>query len=371
MDLFKDFLTSFTGNSDYNLYPLTGDASNRQYYRVSLGGKTWILMAWEAFEDSEKFPFLSIHKYFENSGIRVPRIYRFSKEKGLFIIEDLGDFSLEKCFWSCFNENGFNSGLPGKGENDKLSGSFDSQKKISVKNKNHWDKDLLKIYTKVMDQLIRVHSLYFEEKNREVCVVYKQEFSVEKFLWELNFSKNHLLKGLLKIPISEREEKILNKEFEILCKNLCQSPQVICHRDFHSRNVMLKSGKEVVIIDFQDARMGPVVYDLVSLFCDSYVRLDSSFIGYLMGYYKDHFPYFSKLRLEEDQWQELFEQQVLQRCFKACGSFACFENFGKKRSYLSYIRPTLLKILKKTENWESYPLWRELLEKSKPVWGKF
>ncbi len=370
MDVFNNFLTSFIESSDYDLCPLTGDASSRRYYRVSFCEKSWVLMVWESFEDPENFPFLSIHRSFENSGVRVPELYHFSKEKGLFLIEDMGDLSLEKYFWSCFNENSFNPNLSeAKKRSDTLPESLDFQKDFSVKKKDYQGKkDILKVYTEVMDQLIRIHSLCFEEKNQKSCIAYKREFSVEKLLWELNFSKDHLLKGLLKVPMSEREEKILGGEFKTLCENLYRSPQVICHRDFHSRNLMLKSGREVVIIDFQDARMGPVVYDLVSLFHDSYVTLDPSFIRSLMEYYRSHFPYFDKLQLKEDQWQRLFEQQILQRCFKACGSFASFEGSGKNRSYLSYIRPTLLKILETLKNQGSYPIWEELLEKSKPRW---
>ncbi len=336
-ELFRDFLTSRIGSPDYDLQPLTGDASSRRYYRVSLGDKSWVLMVWEAFTDPQIFPFLSTHGYFQHSGVRVPGLYDFSEKKGLFLIEDLGDLSLEKYVWNCITEN-----------------------------------SLLKTYTKVMDQLIRIHSLCFEEKHPEACTAYKQEFSVEKLFQELNFSKTHLFKGLLKTPMSTTEEKKLDREFRTLCERLYRSPQVICHRDFHSRNVMLTSD-EVVIIDFQDARMGPVVYDLVSLFHDSYVSLDSTFTGYLMQYYKNHFPHFDKLQLDGEQWQDFFEQQTLQRCFKACGSFAFFTSFkkpGNNRSYLHYIQPTLSKILEKIKNRGHYPVWEKLLEKSKPQWEK-
>ena len=333
MDFFRDFLTPLMGSPDYNLQPLAGDASGRRYYRVSLDGKSRVLMVWESFTDSENFPFLSTHKYFQSSSVHIPELYHFSKEKGLFLIEDLGDLSLEKYFWNCTNEN-----------------------------------NLLKMYTKVLDQLIRIHSLCFEEKSQKPCTAFKVEFSVEKLFWELNFSKNHLLKDLLKTPMSEMEEKNLDKEFRTLCEKLYRSPQVICHRDFHSRNVMLKSDGEIVIIDFQDARMGPVAYDLVSLFHDSYVCLDPQSICYLMKYYKDHFSHFNKLQLEGEQWQELFEQQILQRCFKACGSFASFKRSGNNISYLSYIQPTLFKVLEKLKNQDHYPVWRKLLERSKPQW---
>ena len=364
MDFFKDFLTSFIGSSHYEIQLLKGDASSRQYYRIRSDEKSWVLMVWETFTDSKRFPFLSVHQYFQDSGVRVPELYCFSSEKGLFLIEDLGDLSLEKYFWNCFHPG--NPKLDRFGKNsDSLN--FPSKRRKSLKGTSK--ENLFKMYTKAVDQLVRIHSLCFEEKNQKFCTAYEQEFSVEKLLWELNFSKNHLLKGLLEVSISEAAEKMLEKEFEDLCTKLYSSPQVICHRDFHSRNVMVQSG-EVVIIDFQDARMGPVAYDLVSLFHDSYVCLDSSFIRCLMDYYRDHFPYFKRLGLGEECWQRLFEQQILQRCFKACGSFAGFKRLGNNSSYLSYIGPTLRLVLEKLKNQGDYPVWESLLERSKPKWRK-
>ena len=291
-------------------------------------------MEWEPFLKPEDFPFLSIHFHFQKSGVRVPKIHHFSEKKGLFLMEDLGDLSLEKHFWNCKNQ-----------------------------------KDILALYKKVVDQLIVIHSLCFQKDSLRTCVAYEQEFSVKKFLWELNFAKEHLLKGLFSISLSKTEEKALEAEFQSLCEKLHKAPQVICHRDFHSRNVMIKSdSNEVVIIDFQDARMGPVVYDLVSLFYDSYVTLDPSVTKHLTNHYMDHFPYFDQLQLTQKHWQEFLEQQILQRCFKACGSFASFKMINNNDAYLPYIPPTLNRILENLENHESYPMWKKLLERSKPRW---
>ena len=332
MDSLREFLNPLLPGTDYRLSSLAGDASIRNYYRISLNEQSWILMEWEPFLNPKDFPFLSIQSYFQKSGVRVPKIHHFSEKRGLFLMEDLGDLSLEKEFWNCKNQ-----------------------------------KDILALYKKVLDQLIVIHSLCFQKDSPGACVAYEQEFSVKKFLWELNFAKEHLLKGLFSISFSKKEEKALESEFQTLCEKLYKAPKVICHRDFHCRNVMITSN-EVAIIDFQDARMGPVVYDLVSLFYDSYITLNPSLIKDLTDHYINHFAYFDQLQLTQEQWQEFLQDQILQRCFKACGSFASFKMINNNDAYLSYIPPTLNKILENLENHDSYPIWKKTLERSKSRW---
>ena len=61
-------------------------------------------------------------------------------------------------------------------------------------------------------------------------------------------------------------------------------PRVLCHRDFHVRNIMVKNGIQY-LIDFQDARWGPLVYDVASLVKDS-MSLDRETIDSVLLYYR-------------------------------------------------------------------------------------
>ena len=70
----------------------------------------------------------------------------------------------------------------------------------------------------------------------------------------------------------------------MLVEKLAAEPRVLCHRDYHSRNLMLHDG-QLYIIDFQDARMGPDTYDLVSLLRDSYVDLPEQTVDELIAYF--------------------------------------------------------------------------------------
>ncbi len=333
MQPFQDFLQPLLNTEDFSVTPLAGDASTRRYYRVICDNKkSWVLMEWEPFKKIADFPFLSVQKYFDEHGIRVPKIHTYDKDQGLFLLEDLGDLTLERRFWE-----------------------FQNQEFV------------LSFYKKSLDELMKIHSLCFEAPEGKVCTAYHNEFSVEKLLWELNYAKKYLLKGLLNMQMSETEESQLDSEFKAICESLYTSPQVICHRDFHSRNIMLSYG-EVAIIDFQDARLGPPAYDLVSLFYDSYVELTDASVAELMKYYKDNFKHYDKLNLSDERWNELFLYQTIQRCFKACGSFASFKMTRDDNRYLGYIEPTLKHIMKTLPVWKSNSLLFELLERSQPTW---
>lgn len=331
MNPFQDYLQPLIGTDQFNVIPLAGDASSRRYYRVIANKKSWVLMEWEPFENAENFPFVSVQNYFHQNQIRVPEIFDCNKEKGLFLLEDLGDLTLERRFWEFQNQE-----------------------------------NVLPFYQRTLDELIKIHSLIFEDTGKRWCTAYQMEFSVEKLLWELNYGKKHLFAGLLKLDLTGREEQ-LEKEFTELCTLLYRSPQVICHRDFHSRNVMLPYD-QLVIIDFQDARLGPPVYDLVSLFYDSYVQLDQESIDNLMSYYVDNFPHFNKLKMNHSQWMELYDLQSIQRCFKACGSFASFKMTRDDNRYLHYISPTLQRVLSKLSRYTQFPTLKTLIEESRESW---
>jgi hypothetical protein len=129
-----------------------------------------------------------------------------------------------------------------------------------------------------------------------------------------------------------------------LCHWLDARPRVLCHRDYHVRNVMVVDDAPRWI-DFQDARMGPHAYDVVSLVRDSYVRIDDATRKHLYAHY---------LALVHARQGELglplldaaeFEVEALhmglQRNIKALGSFGYLATEKRKPSYLRYVPHTL------------------------------
>jgi aminoglycoside/choline kinase family phosphotransferase len=306
MDLHADQI-SFVKNAvgaDFEIFRLAGDASTRRYYRIVSDSASWALMSWEPFANEKDYPFLNVLHHFKESGILVPQVFAVDGTKGLVLLEDLGDLTLERKFW----------------ENQDQSQS-------------------LPFYKKSVDQLVKIHTAATLPKNpKPVCQ--QVEFNFDKFLWELNYTKTHLLEGLCQLKLSPQTEAALEKAFTVLADSLASEPKVVCHRDYHSRNVMLKLGRTYVI-DFQDARLGPRQYDLVSLLYDSYVDLGEEMKSLLLDHYISQLPESERKSCETQQFSDVFNLQLVQRCFKACGSFASFYQTRKDTRYLKYVTPTL------------------------------
>ncbi len=312
----NEFLKSHL-NCNFEVHRLAGDASSRKYYRVICDDSSWALMVWDPFEDIERYPFLNIQKHFEKCGILVPKIFGVDGKKGLVLLEDLGDLTLERKFW----------------ENQDQSLA-------------------LPFYKKTMDELVKIHTSGSNAINPPpICQTV--EFDAEKFIWELNYAKTHLLEGLCEIKLSPQVSAELNTIFVDLAEKLASEKKVVCHRDFHSRNVMLKLGR-TFIIDFQDARKGPRQYDLVSLLYDSYVDLNHEMKSLLLDYYISQLPEGDRKECEGETFSNILSLQVIQRCFKACGSFASFYQTRKDTRYLKYLLPTLRTVESELRDYPEY-----------------
>lgn len=121
-----------------------------------------------------------------------------------------------------------------------------------------------------------------------------------------------------------------------MCETLSNEPRALVHRDYHSRNLMIINGEQVVI-DFQDARMGTPLYDLVSLLEDCYYQINTENKTKLIDYYfQTYFKKFDSSKTFE-QFKELYDFMAIQRVFKAIGSFAYIYADRKDLRYIKYI----------------------------------
>ncbi|MBK9293827.1 MAG: phosphotransferase [Oligoflexia bacterium] len=323
-DPYSKFLKQSLGkDKGINVFALAGDASARKYFRVHVGDLSYVLMSWEPFESEEAYPFLNVQKHFLKHGVQVPKVLNFSKDEGYVLLEDLGDLTLERKFLE-----------------------------------NLHPEHALEYYKLSLVELAKIHyKASSDDKNS--CLAFKIEFNTEKLLWELNYAREHLLEGFLKIQFSEKESKILDKEFRAICDRLHNEPKFIAHRDYHSRNIMIKAGTTRVI-DFQDARLGPIQYDLVSLLRDSYVNLDDKVSKKLLDYYLDLRKSYKQSTINKDNFDLIYELQTIQRCFKACGSFASFYNTRADKRYLKYIGSTLTRVKKSLLQFNEYKALTDL-----------
>ena len=126
----------------------------------------------------------------------------------------------------------------------------------------------------------------------------------------------------------------------MIVRELASEPRVLCHRDYHSRNLMLCNG-DLYIIDFQDARMGPDTYDLVSLLRDSYVDLPQQTVDELIAYFLAVKSGVSVESDEADEYRRRFDVMALQRNLKALGTFGYQTTARRNPVYIQYIPRTL------------------------------
>jgi aminoglycoside/choline kinase family phosphotransferase len=310
---------------------LPGDASTRQYYRLEAGQTSYILMSMEPFsEHGERLPFLTVQRHLAGCDIDVPKILATEPKVGLMLLEDLGDVTLLRRL----------------------------QEVSSSDIERH-------LYQKVIDQLVRLQVLASPRKGAPGIDAFKLRFDFEKLMWEVNFTIEHFYDKYLKREMSDRDRKTMVNGFSEICQMLADEPTVLAHRDFHSRNIMVTppsgTDERLVMIDFQDARLGPAQYDLVSLLKDSYYQLEETQIRRLIDYYIARREALSGERLNLETFFDVFDFMAVQRNFKAIGSFASFLNRRGNATYLKFIGNTFENIRRVLLKHPKYSELREVL----------
>src|SRR5204863_9991752 len=144
-------------------------------------------------------------------------------------------------------------------------------------------------------------------------------FDVEKLTWEMHYFVKHFVEGYRGAALSPAQRSALSQEWTHLVDELASEPHVLCHRDYHSRNLMVHGG-QLYVIDFQDARMGPDTYDLVSLLRDSYMDITEAQLDDLIAYF---LALQAGTEREQDtaEFRRRFDLMALQRNLKALGTF--------------------------------------------------
>jgi len=304
-------ISNFFGEEKPLITKLPGDASTRKYFRADLKGNSFIIMQRDPFSGEEKsLPFLSVGQHMRDAGVQVPEVFELDAEKGIMVLEDLGDRTLLH----------------------KLNCVSD------MEIERHLYEKVLDV---MVDMQIQCSPKNFESAYAKSFKPFNERFDFEKLMWELNFTVEHFYETYLQRSITDKDKKTLQKGFKSICKELALEPEVFNHRDFHSRNVMLRGkGEEVVLIDFQDARLGPPQYDLVSFLRDSYYQLSEFQVEHLLNYYIARYEAKSEEKINKEHFQRIFDLMTIQRNFKAIGSFASFLNRRGNSTYLKFIGNT-------------------------------
>jgi len=280
--------------------PLTGDASDRRYYRILAPPvPPFVLSLYASPFEVGTLPFVNVARLLEQMPVPIPRVLGHAQDLGVLALEDLGDVTLQA----------------------HLGVASGSQHAA--------------LYRQAVALLATLQRRGAELASDEY-LPYRMAFDVEKLTWEMDFFTKHFIEAYRGVVISPVIAEALGEEFAAVIEELAAEPRVLCHRDYHSRNLMFHQDR-IYIIDFQDARMGPDTYDLVSLLRDAYVDLPDQTVGELIAY-------FLALKGEPDseqRFRERFDLMALQRNLKALGTFGYQTTARRNPVYIQYIPRTL------------------------------
>ncbi len=310
--------------SNVAISALKDDASNRSYYRLHFTNEnrpdTMILMELaepEAFKKSEEavsaaaitvdeLPYINILNHLAQSDVAVPKLYFHDPAAGLLFLEDLGDRTLE----------------------------------IEIKDCD--EAALRRYYRLALDELLKIQGPATRNQNRN-CIAFGRVFDVPLLMWEFDHFLDYGIEARTGVSIKPADRETIRGEFFKICETLAAEPKVFTHRDYHSRNLMVHQNR-IWLLDFQDALMGPPVYDLASLLKDSYAVLQESLVDELIDYYLEARAAVSAGGAEKPDrsaFRKRFDLMSIQRNLKAAGRFVYIDVVKKKNHLLPYIPQTL------------------------------
>lgn len=298
---------SINGNLDISR--IAGDGGNRSYHRLMQPstGKSDIIMQLDAQDQAllaeNKYNWTHLARELSSYQIRTPKIKSILAQEGFIIIEDFGNLTLEEKVRS-------------------LPKPFK-----------------LEVYAKPLECWRKMVSIKPSKHSKWVF----HSFDENKLFYELGFLLNHLLSPLN--LISKGEEITFLEEAKSLAATVASHSSVFVHRDFHSRNLMVLKNNEIGVIDFQDARIGPASYDLVSLCFDAYVDLDID----------DRLELMDKGMQLVDGLSSEWIPTLLQRQLKALGSFGYLALQKGKINFLKYLQPASSILFELSDRFHQWP----------------
>ena len=295
LDALKRWLESELEFRDYTINPASSDASFRRYFRVVHNGENFIVMdAPPEREDTR--PFVSVSRLFFDAGLNVPEVIDTDLEQGYLLLSDLGSES----YLDALN----------KDTCERLYG--DALAALAV------------IQTCATGDLPAYDRALLEQ--------------------EMELFRDWLVGRHLDVSLTDSQNKMLDDVFELLVDNALAQPKVCVHRDYHSRNLMVTPKNNPGILDFQDAVLGPVTYDLVSLLRDCYIKWPQEQVEEWALGYQQLALQSGILRSEHDDpelFLRWFDLMGVQRHLKAAGIFARLNHRDGKSGYLDDIPRTL------------------------------
>jgi hypothetical protein len=309
----QQWLESLAENTYTDLQPASADASFRQYFRVSntQDNKTCIVMDAPPEKENSHL-FVLVTELIRGVGVNAPDIIALDLQQGFLLLDDLG----------------------------------------SKPYLDYLDNDTAEnLYIDAINALIKMQTI------DAMLPVYDEKLlQTEMDLFETWYLNRHL-----DIQLNDDQKTSLDSIFKLLIKNAIQQPQVFVHRDYHSRNLMITDNNPGVI-DYQDAVIGPITYDLVSLFKDCYIEWPGEKIEHWLDLYlarltPAHF-------IEKATLKRWFDLMGVQRHLKVLGIFARLNYRDGKSQYLNDLPLTLKYIVETCDMYSELQPLRQLLDQA-------
>ncbi len=288
LESLKTWLNETLNTSNFSIERASEDASFRRYFRVTNASQT--LIAMDAPPDKENSePFVRISQALSELAVHTPAIYAHDLSQGFLLLEDLG-------------------------QTDYLS----ALNNITAHNADTANR----LYSDAIKALISI-----QKGNPTDAAPY----SKEKLAEEMDLFPTWFLERHLNQTMSSTQSQVWRQTSARLIKVCLEQPQVWVHRDFHSRNLMVVDSNNPGVIDFQDLVVGPISYDLASIFKDCYIEWPRN---RQLAWLKDYYTQLDQTSFSYEQLVRWYDLTGFQRHLKVLGIFCRLNYRDAKERYL-------------------------------------
>lgn len=321
------------------IHPLAGDASFRRYARIlsTHNGQPKSYMLMDAPTDKEDSqPFVDIASWFAAHQVRVPHIVAQDLKQGFILLEDFGDTLLSQV--------------------------------LNADTADHY-------YQQAMDQLLSLQQLptkvdltqasqtqNHQNKNHQIPA-----YDAQKLIAEMTLFDEWFVTQYLDIQLTEQEKQLLKNAYQMLASAALAQPQVVVHRDYHCRNLMVldssnsNDDKRLGVIDFQDAVVGAYTYDLISILRDAYVQWPKHKVQEWLQYFWQHLPTEQTRGKTITDFSREFDLMAAQRHLKVLGIFIRLNLRDGKTGYMKDLPLVLHYLLNELQDYPEFTEFNQFL----------
>lgn len=308
----SDWVTRHAHETPISITPLLKEASVRQYYRITWADRTLVAVDTPP-NDYDNRPFIEVANAFHQQGLSVPRLHGHNLQRGFLLMDDFGD-------------------------------------RLLLNELNETTAD--KLYTQALSQLVNIHSC--EHLTTSTTPVMDHDALSTELDWYIEW---YIIQGK-QLTLTHKQHDTWLHVKDSLIQNALSQPQVLLHKDFHSRNLMRLDDDNIGILDFQDALFGPITYDIASLLNDCYIDWPREKVEHWCHEFMQSLQSHELLpTTPTKQFMTWFDLTSLQRHLKNLGNFIRAYRVRQQSQYLQYLprmHNTILSICQRYPSLESF-----------------